>query len=46
MKMDESLVSGVEKIKDYFNSPDESVTSNILSALKKDEEIIQASPKK
>lgn len=40
MKMDESLISGVEKIKDYFGSPDESVTSNILSALTKKEDTI------
>lgn len=39
MKVDESLISGVEKVKDYFNSPDESVTSNILSALTKKEEV-------
>lgn len=39
MKVDESLISGVEKVKDYFNSPDESCTSNILSALTKKEEV-------
>ena len=39
MKMDESLVSGVEKIKEYFGSPDDGSTNNILASLDKGKDV-------